>query len=533
MAEDIQVLEHYLTSEERCNAPVTTPYNLISNTAGKSIVYLNVPKRRKGLRTETTKPGETQREILEHVLGPHKSEVIELYFQHVNPCFPVIDEKTFKDMWHRDGRSVSSTLMCDIYASALAYWQSASALRHNARPDMAFVWNQAVAALQEDFTAPAISTVHSALLDLVGRPIGQTTGNIVNTGRTITLAHSLGLHRDPTSWKVTVHEKHIRVRLWWGVLIHDHWSALAHGIPPSIHQPNYDVPLPELDALSGLLAGEEKRQASASFVHLCSLTQILGQILPAVYALHAEQQDIWRGIRRWECAMDDWEDKLPMNLRQATASESKNSNGSSSLWFCFMSVKLLICRLAFKMCASSPAGTNLEAKQYRLAMLRDAACALTDFTLNLSDAQLREFWLPYTAYLLVSSTTILLRTTLESTDLKTKQSCAQKLVKLQTHLRQAQCAGWDLADFCIERCQRPIERIAVAIGVDVNETVGNDSRNQDPIQFDGLLSDLDGFHASGRSFTDADLLLPVDALDFPWQALWDNIEGGTDESTIL
>jgi hypothetical protein len=77
MAEDIQVLEHYLAAEGPESSSSTRPYSLVSNTAGKSIVYLTVPKRRKGLR-DSRIPGDAQREILEQVLGSLKSEVIEV-----------------------------------------------------------------------------------------------------------------------------------------------------------------------------------------------------------------------------------------------------------------------------------------------------------------------------------------------------------------------------------------------------------------------------------------------------------------------
>ena len=113
-----------------------------------------------------------------------------------------------------------------MYASALLFWDTSDSLRQHHRPDFEFAWNQAVAALQEDFMAPSMSTVHAALLDMIGRPVLGVTGNIVNAGRTSTLATSLGLHRDPTSWKVKSHEKNVRINLWWGVLIHDYWSVL-------------------------------------------------------------------------------------------------------------------------------------------------------------------------------------------------------------------------------------------------------------------------------------------------------------------
>ena len=74
-----------------------------------------------------------------------------------------------------------------------------------------------------------MSTVHAALLDMAGRPVIGVTGNITSPGRTYALATSLGLHRDSSSWKATRHEKNIRRRLWWGVVIHDHWYVHAIG----------------------------------------------------------------------------------------------------------------------------------------------------------------------------------------------------------------------------------------------------------------------------------------------------------------
>jgi hypothetical protein len=152
------------------------------------------------------------------------------YFSHLHPCFPIIDEKTFHELWQKDPSRISSTIVCDIYAAALLFWNTSSHLKSHHRPDLAFMWNQAVAGLQEDFLGSTISTVHAALLDLIGRPVLSITGNIVTLGRTITLAHSLGLHRDPSSWRATENEKNVRIRLWWGVLIHDHWYVAGYVI---------------------------------------------------------------------------------------------------------------------------------------------------------------------------------------------------------------------------------------------------------------------------------------------------------------
>jgi hypothetical protein len=172
MAEDITVLEQYLTSQIVEGTESTKSYTTIPNTPGNPIVYLPVPRRRKGFQSNSF-PGRTQREIIEQVLSPFADNVRSLYFDHIHPCFPVLDEKTFEDMWLKNNDRISLALVCDIYAVALPFWSCSDLLSAHPRPNPHFLWNQAVAALQDDFMAPTISTVHASLLDLLGRPIIQ------------------------------------------------------------------------------------------------------------------------------------------------------------------------------------------------------------------------------------------------------------------------------------------------------------------------------------------------------------------------
>ncbi|EGP85465.1 uncharacterized protein MYCGRDRAFT_61319 [Zymoseptoria tritici IPO323] len=506
MAEDIQILEHYLTSTGAVGATTGKPYSVIPSAPGKPIVYLRVPRRREGLGSEM-RPGSKQREIMEQVLGTFKEDVVKLYFDKLHPCFPIIDEKTFHELWQRDPDRISSTIVCDMYAVALKFWNTSGQLKSHQRPDLAFMWNQAVAGLQEDFLGSTISTVHAALLDLIGRPVLSITGNIVTLGRTITLAHSLGLHRDPSSWHATEHEKNVRIRLWWGVLIHDHWSSLAHGTPPLVQRQNYDVPLP--DALNGTTA--------SSFPQLCALSQILGTLLPLVYSLHGGHEETMRQVRKSECDLDDWQRRLPTSLHYKRDASTGTPNGVSNLQFCYLSVKLLLCRIAFKAAISESA--IAEARSYRLAMLREAAIALTDFVTALDSTQLAEFWLPYTAHLLVTATTILLRCLLESTDVTTKHTCAEKLVRLVSTLKVSKEEhDWDLADFCLERCSEPISKISSALGI-VDEATGSSAGAvaQAPVADESIAAGLPGPVEDWP----LDVLFPVDSLDYPFDAMWD------------
>jgi hypothetical protein len=524
MAEDITVLERYLSYKPAEVEFGPKPYSTVSTTSGIPIVYLTVPRKRKGLKASAD-PGRTQRETIEQILSPFAAEVRKLYFDCLHPCFPIMDEETFLELWKKDNNRVSSTLMCDIYASALLYWRRSNVLRQYPRPDLNFVWNLAVTALQDDFLGPTLSTLHAALLDMVGRPVGAVTGNIVNIGRVATLAQSLGLHRDPTSWKATLHEKNIRIRLWWGVVIHDHWSSMGHGIPPTIHPNYYDVPLVTSDMLGTSTNLEKDFQSTLSFVYLCKLTQILGQLLPLVYALQMDLDEMGRKLRKIECALDDWSVALPEHLAPNQSTAALSVNGSSNLWFAYLSIKLLTCRLGFKV-TSKKAGQSPEAHRYRLSTLREASCEVIDFVVSLNDAQLQEFWLPYTCYLLVTAATILLRCSVECGDLVIKKSCIAKLVNFRDWLRRASTdCGWDLADFCLERCDEPIQKLANALQISSQEihtrmkgaeTIS--TRVEEPPY---TITDL----SMGDSVSLSELYLPVDPLEFSWESLWDTSDG--------
>lgn len=121
---------------------------------------------------------------------------------------------------------------------------------------------------------------------------------------------------------------------------------------------------------------------------------------------------------------------------------------------------------------------------------------------------------PDTAHLLVSATTTLLRCLVESTDMSIKRDCAAKLVRLQQRLQVARHTfNWDLADFCLERCSEAISRIAVILEAPEG--------HPEPERRETDQSELPSF---GLGFDTSALLedffLPVDSLDYPFDALW-------------
>ncbi|KAM0714007.1 hypothetical protein Q7P37_010971 [Cladosporium fusiforme] len=525
MSEDISALEKYLTSQASSSNPKTRPYNVLPSKISSSsspIVYLSVQRRRQGLAT-TQQPGKSQREIMEQILAPHLDEVVALYFTHLHPCFPVIDAPTFQTLWRRDRARISSPTLCAMYASALIFWRRSAALKHVPQPDMAFAWNQHVMAMQDEFLAPGIGTVCAALLDMVGRPVLGILGNIVEVGRTVALAQGLGLHRGEGLGGLEVG---VRGRLWWGVVVHDVWSSIAHGTPPLVRSEFADVPFPAV-------AGEGQQDETDSqhtFTYLCRLTKILGQILPLVYTL--QDNGNTPSLRRLECELDQWEADLPAFLQLRSGSVAMACNGTSNLLFCRLSVRLLLARLFLRDVMTSRETQPEEAKPYHQSAVREKASNVIDFVTSLSESQLGEFWLPYVSHLLVSATTILLRCTIESPDPAVRQTCLQRLRSFFAHLLWAkEACSWDLADFTLERCQEPFEKIAAACALQVTEEgLGN---SQADVRGEGLAGE-DGGEVARRDAGSSNVVeaagfedsLPVvDWLEFgiPWDA-WDFLE---------
>lgn len=131
-----------------------------------------------------------------------------------------------------------------------------------------------------------------------------------------------------------------------------------------------------------------------TFVRLCMLSKLLGDLLPCVYTLNPDYQEMSRTVRRLEYSLDEWLVSLPGYLCRSATGNGEAVNGSSSLHFCFLSMKLLLCRVAFKIAAADFTTAIAEEKSYRLAMLRSAASELIDFVSSLTITHLQEFWLP-------------------------------------------------------------------------------------------------------------------------------------------
>ncbi|THZ43822.1 hypothetical protein D6C90_04937 [Aureobasidium pullulans] len=464
--EDIQILGPYLSKGNEARQSSKERQTTSAGPGRNPLLYLSVPRRRRGLQPAKD-PGSGQKLIIQQLVGPFAGDLVDLYFEYAHPCFPILDEFAIRK---HGAANVSSALWSYIITNAFSSWYQSPKLRKHPRPDPIYACNVAVAALQEDFNESSVSTILCSVLDMIGRPINSIVGNIINEGRTIALAHTFGMNRNPTHWGCSDHEKRLRTRTWWAVLITNRLSALAHGTPPTLTRGQYDVPLPTYATLlTPDKDTEYRRQGAEHFIQLCKLCEILGDIIHIATDLRRPfEARVPRELRKLECDLDEWEANLPSYFTKPL--EEGKGPGACNLHFCFLSTKLMLARTALKKTVANtydivyPSSAARPGKSQTL-FVPSRANISPNFGYLVSDPT-TPFLYPSTnniidtAHLLASSAMILLRCTVETTDTLARETCKQSLESLRKRLRSARDEDdWDLADIFLNQCDEPISRV--------------------------------------------------------------------------
>ncbi|KAH7080662.1 C6 transcription factor-like protein [Paraphoma chrysanthemicola] len=531
LAEDVDIFNRHISQHRNPGSATEdsepSKYQTLRHDDNDPVVYLSVPRFRRGLPPGSG-CGREQLEILEQIMGPFRREVVELYFRHVHYHFPILDDETCENLRAGNFAKVPNNLLCVIFALGSPLWSRSDTLKMHPRPDSYYVWNKAISATLEDFLSPGMPTIQAAVLDQIGRPSVSIVGNITLCGRTISLAQTFGLHRDPSKWDITENEKSIRIRLWWCCLISDHWSSIAYGAPPHISKGYYDVPRPTVSSLISPKSTAQQKHATTCFIHMCELTELLGDILPLVYQINPDRDELSRKVDRFKGELNELETRLPEWL------PLPNRAGSSMLWLCFLSVRLILARITFR--SAILEGDSILGRA-RMDQLRIASSAVLDYILSLGDAQFQDFWLPYATQILVHAITVSLRCTVETQDPEVRNTSVARLQRVVAHMQHARDNDdWDIAIYVLERCAEPVSRIASLNAreapqpVEAEQSVLNMSMHGNGIAR-GNVHEAAMLPPSidDTNFLLADILDP-NAFDFSWDALWDTPSGMTNFS---
>lgn len=132
-------------------------------------------------------------------------------------------------------------------------------------------------------------------------------------------SQSLGLHRDPSCFKLSPHECDARRVLWWSIHTLDLCYSLAHALPPLIHSTKFDVH--ELSEEGGLNRGLMST--------LSRINPLLINILDEIYGISVPTED---DVRRL--------DEEVMSICTSEISKSRSRSTESTTKFVGISQRL-------------------------------------------------------------------------------------------------------------------------------------------------------------------------------------------------
>lgn len=465
IARDTQILDQYLPLQANgngmngMNGHVPIQPTMGRRESQKPIYHVPIPPRRPS-PTDCNCARNMPGELLDQV-EPFLDKLLANYYEHFHPCYPISEEDCMMSKI-KDRGQLPQTFFINLIAYALFYWDASPALAAYARPDQDFAWQTAVAANIADMQKGDLATIISICIDISGRPSRCLVKNVADVARAVALSHAVGLNHDCSEWKLGDMEKRLRWRAWWAVVIQDRWFNFAQGTPPYISKGHYDVPLPTVELLTHGRGGSVKHARAAEvYIHLCRLTEIVGDVLPLIYHIRSGNDSIAaEQTSRSEIELNRWMESRPSWLNLNDFHNRPPVPGLVNLQLSYLSVRMLLRRIAWHEISqreSDPASSWLLGCQA-------AAEDIVRFVTSLHKQDLMGFWLPYNAHHFTSAVTLLLRCALQTTYGNVRTQCMSSARTLVDCLRKFhEEHQWDLAETALSQSETVLKRIEDSI----------------------------------------------------------------------
>lgn len=460
VARDTQILDQYLpNSANGVNGHVPIQPNFGRRDSAKPIYRAPLPPRRPSPQ-ECNCSRNLPNELFEKV-DPFLEKLLSGFYENVHPAFPITDEQCTLSRL-KDRSTLPQTYLVNLVSHSLFYWDLSPALAGHARPDQDFAWQVAVSANSADFQKSDLSNIVATIINIAGRPSKCLVNNTTNVSRIIALSHAIGLNHDCSEWKLSDIERRIRWKAWWGVVTHDRWFNFAQGTPPYISKNHYDVPLPSLELLIAGRSNSVKHvRAAEIYIHLCKLTEIVGDVLPLIYHIRSGNDSIAaEQTSRSEIELNRWIESRPSWLNLNEFQNRPAVPGLVNLQLCYLAVRMLLRRIAWHEVSqreSDPPSSWLLGCQA-------AAEDIVRLVVSLNRQDLRSFWFPYSAHHFNSAVTLLLRCSLQTNYPEVRKQCMTSARTLVDTLRKHYDEdGWDLAETALASSENILRRIEDAI----------------------------------------------------------------------
>ncbi|CAK7216543.1 hypothetical protein SCUCBS95973_002841 [Sporothrix curviconia] len=266
----------------------------------------------------------------------------------VDPCFPMVaphqlprDAKDLRPM----SMPMSLALLAAMCAAALPFVVHDRALYPLlVRPPSGdALYRLSWRSVLHELHAPRLSTLQACLLLQQRLPPANPTSMYLHdtafswslVAMAVSVAQTLGLHRDPSGWTaVPAWKRRLRRRLWWVLWTTETWIALARGMPRHLGRaPAGD----DDDGDNDNGGGVDENTDPYYLLHLVRLSTILDDIQRAYYTLRATRrtaQHLARAMavgRPLHARLQAWSTALPDSLHFRSHSRSSRFTINSIL----------------------------------------------------------------------------------------------------------------------------------------------------------------------------------------------------------
>ncbi|MCJ1380172.1 Transcriptional activator of fatty acid utilization [Xylographa soralifera] len=179
--------------------------------------------------------------------GPVSDELVDAFFQWVDPLVPIVRKNEFFQYYRHPSKAPSLLLLQAILAAGSTVCKS-PARKVDEDPsayDPAIYFDRARLLYEANYEKDPVTLVQSLILmGWYWEGLNETTkDSFYWTKVAIAVAHAFGLHRIYEASRLTIDEKRLRRRIWWTLLTRDCSVTLALGGSLSIDMSDTNLEL--------------------------------------------------------------------------------------------------------------------------------------------------------------------------------------------------------------------------------------------------------------------------------------------------
>ncbi|KAH6881029.1 fungal-specific transcription factor domain-containing protein [Thelonectria olida] len=380
-------------------------------------------------------------DAIEACVRPHGSSLVELFWHHVQPCYPILSKEAFTFVYSQSYQRISAALLGAIYLSAIRWWAYDPKLSIRTPPDTVRLRSLLRTALPSSYHRSKLCSIQACLLLLQCQPEDSLNPDHTFqwglTCQALAIGQCLGLHLDASNWAIPLWERNVRKRLSWALFMQDRWTALAYGRPFHIHEEDWTVqdlsPTDFIDCdaegtvpTPGPTPGpdDDRRSIAATgmtqYIQMVRLTKILSAVYMDFYtARTCREQDtviLFEKARSHFDMLNAWYRSIPPTLQMNVVYQRKLCF-HGYLHFSYYGVAMTLLRRLIRSTALPPRCTDDRILPEIRQIALQTAQSTINFVTSLRPDHLEAFWYftsPYLFSLLGSFNTLLLVTSLSS-----------------------------------------------------------------------------------------------------------------------